>query len=125
MVIGGFSQGKRAYAEKLYPNIKWTDGTNCSFEELFFCEGIINFHEYIRRWMKNREGTERAEELAEDMIERNPGLILVCSEIGCGLVPADPFDRMYREETGRICTKLALFSERIDRVVCGIGTRIK
>ena len=51
--------------------------------------------------------------------------ILVTDEIGYGIVPIDPFEREYREETGRICCLLAEKSEEVWRVCCGIGTRLK
>ena len=62
---------------------------------------------------------------AEDLIRVNPDVILVSDEVGYGVVPIDAFDRAYRETVGRICTKLAGYSHRVTRVVCGIGTVIK
>ena len=63
--------------------------------------------------------------LAETIYNANPDRILVTDEIGYGIVPMDPFEREYREETGRICCLLAEKSEEIWRVCCGIGTRLK
>ena len=37
----------------------------------------------------------------------------------------DAFEREYREAVGRICTAFADRADRVDRVVCGIGMRIK
>ena len=59
------------------------------------------------------------------ILEKNREIIIVCDEIGCGLVPVDAFEREYREAVGRILSALAGEAERVDRVVCGIGTRIK
>ena len=52
-------------------------------------------------------------------------VILVSDEVGYGVVPVDAFQRAYREVVGRTCTKLASFSRKVTRVVCGIGTVIK
>ena len=71
-----------------------------------------------------REGKD-LENFAGKLMTENPGLILVSDEIGCGIVPVDPFDRQYREMTGRVCTQLAACAEEVYRVVCGIGMRIK
>ena len=40
-------------------------------------------------------------------------------------MPVDAFDRKYREAVGRVCTKLAAYSHKVTRVICGIGTVIK
>ncbi|WP_334136553.1 bifunctional adenosylcobinamide kinase/adenosylcobinamide-phosphate guanylyltransferase, partial [Muricomes intestini] len=70
------------------------------------------------------EGNE-FEGLAKNIAQKNPGLIIVTDEIGYGLVPIDAFERRYRELTGRICTEVAAYSCRVDRVVCGVGMPLK
>lgn len=122
MVIGGAYEGKLDYARKRYPDICWADGEICDMEEIFRCGGIYNFHKYIARWM--REGKE-APNLPEKIKAKNPALVIVTDEIGCGIVPVDVFQREYREATGRICTELAAFSDEVYRVICGINTKIK
>ena len=122
MIIGGAFQGKMEYAQKEYPGIRWVDGAACSEEELLQCEGVYNFHLYIR---KSMEKYEEMRLFADRIIRENPQIVIITDEIGYGLVPIDAFERRYREETGRICTRLAAFSERVDRVVCGIGLPIK
>ena len=73
--------------------------------------------------MENK--AEHATDLAEQILQENPDLIVVTAEVGYGLVPVDAFERQYREAVGRICTNLAACADRVDRVQCGIGTRIK
>ena len=63
--------------------------------------------------------------MAEVIYTAGPHRILVTDEIGYGIVPVDPFEREYREETGRICCLLAERSEEVWRVCCGLGTRLK
>ena len=58
-------------------------------------------------------------------MDRNPQVVLVVNELGCGVVPMDAFDRKYRERAGRLCCALAREAEEVHRVLCGIGTRIK
>ena len=122
MIIGGAFQGKMEYAQKEYPGIRWVDGAACSEEELLQCEGVYHFHLYIR---KSMEKYEEMRLFADRIIRENPQIVIITDEIGYGLVPIYAFERIYREETGRICTRLAAFSERVDRVVCGIGLPIK
>ena len=78
--------------------------------------------ERIRRELEKERDVS---ELAEQIILKNPDVILVSQEVGYGVVPVDAFDRKYREAVGRVCTKLAAYSHKVTRVVCGIGTVIK
>ena len=88
-----------------------------------FSTGVIfHFHKYIERLLSEGEDIS---ELAKQLKEKNPDLILVTDEIGYGIVPMDPFLREVRETTGRICTELAKDAKSVIRVVCGIPTVIK
>ena len=51
--------------------------------------------------------------------------IIICDEIGNGIVPIDPFEREYRERVGRILVQLAKRAEEVERIICGIGQKIK
>lgn len=64
-------------------------------------------------------------DFASLLIRQNPAVVITADEIGCGIVPADAFEREYREVDGRICQQIAAASDAVFRVVCGIGTRIK
>lgn len=122
IVTGGAFQGKLDFAKRLYPGMEWTDGKRCALEAISRCRAVYDFQEFVKRWLKAGKGWE---ELAARILEENADLILVCDEIGCGLVPVEAFEREYRECTGRIMVRLAARSLRIDRVVCGISTRIR
>lgn len=134
LVIGGAHQGKSEYAKRKYSrmhsdasddtkeNFVWADGESCSFEELYFCDGIEHFELLIKRMLKAGEDIST---LPARIAEKNPELVIVSTEIGYGLVPVEAFDREYREQTGRILTELAQLSSRVDRVVCGIGVTLK
>ena len=122
MINGGAYQGKASYGKKTYPEILWKNGAGLSREELFQAEGVLNFHEFIRKEMKDGRDTGN---LAAELIQRNPEVVLVSDEVGYGVVPVDAFDRAYRERVGRICTELASYSKKVVRVVCGIGMVIK
>ena len=121
----------------------WTDGETATWEEFLASAWSRNFHLLVRRILKKDEtlglpdeqetalfettsaGLHNWKNLAETIYNANPDRILVTDEIGYGIVPIDPFEREYREETGRICCLLAEKSEEIWRVCCGIGTRLK
>lgn len=122
MIIGGAFQGKSAYAAEQHPGLVWTDGREAKEEELFRAQGILNFQAYVRRAV---ESGRDVSELAEKLIQENPEAVIVCQEVGYGVVPMERTDRIYREAVGRICTRLAAYSKKVTRVICGIGTVIK
>ena len=64
------------------------------------------------------------EQLLEELLAGPKNRVLVTDEIGCGIVPAEAFERLYREETGRLCCRIAGEAEEVWRVCCGIGMRI-
>jgi adenosyl cobinamide kinase/adenosyl cobinamide phosphate guanylyltransferase len=63
--------------------------------------------------------------LVDRILANNPDIVIIVDELGCGIVPMDPYDRMYRELTGRICCKLAKEAKEVHRVISGIGMVIK
>ena len=40
IITGGAFQGKRAFAEKLYPGVEWTDGGRCALDEIRTCRAV-------------------------------------------------------------------------------------
>ena len=121
-ITGGAYQGKLEYAKKLYPGAEWTDGAGCSLQEILSCGAVDHFHLFVRRWLQ--EG-KTPQELIRAILDKNRDLIIVCDEIGCGLVPTDAFEREYRESVGRICTQLVEYADEVYRVTCGIGGRLR
>lgn len=56
---------------------------------------------------------------------RGGQLIMVTSEVGCGLVPEHPLARRYRDLVGRCNQLMAVRADRVVQVVCGIPVIIK
>ena len=123
-VVGGVFQGKRAFAEDRFqiPSGDWADGAVCSREDIFRAAAVDHFHLLVKRLLKEGKNVDT---LAGELIARNPGAVVLADEIGCGVVPIDAFERIYRDEAGRAAQTLAAFSEKVYRVYCGIGTCIK
>ena len=122
MIIGGAYQGKADYAKAQFPDVDWKFGGEITEEELLKAAGVLGLQEYIRKALKAGEDLTG---LAEKLAQQDPDVILVSEEVGYGIVPADAFERQYREAVGRMCTALAAKSRRVTRVVCGIGTVLK
>ncbi len=124
LVVGGAFQGKLSFALDLtgYQKEDFLDGADCDWDSIFTSKGIYHFQEYIRRCIQDGRSCEK---LAERIRLDNPDVVIVTQEMGCGIVPFEPFDRKWRENTGRICTELAKEADKVYRVVCGVGMVIK
>lgn len=134
LITGGQSQGKLAFAKKLwerelretgrsdFSGAATAEGGEDSYAKALEA-GIVNHLElYIRRLME--EGEDFAG-FVERLIDQNGEAVVIADEIGCGIVPADAFERDYRETDGRLCQQIAAASKEVYRVVCGIGVKIK
>ncbi|MFV0467080.1 MAG: bifunctional adenosylcobinamide kinase/adenosylcobinamide-phosphate guanylyltransferase [Lachnospiraceae bacterium] len=122
MIIGGSFQGKLRYAQESTGITAWVDGEHCTLEQMRSAEGIFHFERFIYKEL--REGRS-IQNLAEELITHNPDVVIVSTEVGSGIVPMDALDREWREQTGRVCTRLAAFSSQVTRIICGIPMVIK
>lgn len=125
LVIGGYAQGKLAYVCSKY---------HCKEEQVW--DGVLpkaleggnqtivvnHFHQWVKQCMT--EGRNPQEEIFS-FLNQCEDCIIISDEIGNGLVPVDAFERAYRECTGRILIRLAGQAREVERVICGIGQRIK
>lgn len=127
LIIGGYAQGKLNYAVTKY-NVEEDhvfESVLPSSEEAEKLEGSVivsSLHKWIKKRIK--EGGRPEEEISA-FVKKYANVIIICDEIGNGIVPMDPFERVYRERTGRILVKLAKDAEEVERVVCGIAQKIK
>ena len=127
LIIGGYAQGKLNYTVTKY-NVAEDhvfESVLPTSEELEKLTGTIivsSLHKWIRKRIK--EGGRPEEEISS-FVKKHADAIIICDEIGNGIVPMDPFERVYRERTGRILVKLAKDAEEVERVVCGIAQKIK
>ena len=84
---------------------------------------IVNhLHRYIREQLQQGKDPEAA---ILTFLREYPDCIMICDEIGNGIVPIEAEERIYRERTGRILEQLAAQADEVVRVVCGIGLKIK
>lgn len=127
LVIGGYAQGKLSYVKtdmmgKAESFNVW-DGAIPSGKDR--SEGMVIFN-HLHLWIREclLHGRCPEEELAA-FLRSSPDSIVICDEIGGGIVPMDAFEREYRERTGRILIALAAEAEEVVRVICGLGQKIK
>lgn len=122
LIVGGHGQGQSEWlkASRKCDGLVEVFGENCALEDIYTCEILNDFHRYIYRFAK-----EIPTNFVQQLMEKNPDIIIISDEIGCGIVPMDKADREWRELHGRICCNLAQNSRKVYRVICGIGNRIK
>ncbi len=115
LVIGGAGQGKLAAALR---NTHFTeaDVTRTLGEEKPVLDRL---HEAVRAALG--EGKTQAQILAE--LARHD--VAISNEVGCGVVPADRFEREWREMVGRICCETARNADEVVRVFCGVPMVLK
>ena len=105
LVVGGFAAGKREYVR----------------EALGYAEermsSSIDDDVPVFYGLESQPDTPLQKLLQKDVV--------ICDEIGCGLVPMDAGERQRREQVGRLCIQLAKEADRVIRVVCGVGNDIK
>ncbi len=125
LVIGGTAQGKLEYVllkHDVQKNMVW-DGVLPNDREL---NGNIVIINHLHQWIKNCMVSGGCpEDEIMSFLDCNEDCIIICDEIGNGIVPIDPFEREYRERTGRILVQLAMRAEEVERIICGIGQKIK
>lgn len=123
LVTGGAFQGKREIAGKLAGNLSGSvEGKDADLTML--CQASVILH--LEDWIEGELRSGRDPYLGvERLIAENKKAVITLTELGCGIVPVDAFDRNFREITGRIGCRLAEHAEAVYRVICGVPSRIK
>ena len=104
LVIGGRNQGKSAFVKEEFP-----DKT-----------AINGFHYIIKKSIEDGENIEAVIKRVMEYAD-----IIVCDEIGSGIIPVDKKEDLWREETGRALCEIASKADEVYRVVAGIAQKIK
>lgn len=120
LILGGAHQGKLAYALAAYGFSP--DQVAETFQGACTAPVLCHLERVLRRALE--VGTDYQREL-ETVLRENPDVVILCDEVGCGVVPLDPAERRWREAVGRTCCDLARRAETVDRVFCGLPMRLK
>lgn len=112
LYIGGLAQGKRDYVlnTKGIEESRVRDELHLWFKELLLLE---------------KSAGERPEDVIKAYVKENPDCVLICNEVGNGIVPMDPLEREYRERLGRLLIELAKEATHVERIIMGIGQTLK
>ncbi len=111
LIIGGESAGKRTFAESLgYKRDDMADAVLDERPVLFHLERMV------------AADYSSAPALLEPLCGKE---VVICCEVGSGIVPAEYEQRLAREATGRLCVQLAQRADVVVRMVCGLPNVIK
>lgn len=83
---------------------------------------FYQFHLWVRNLVFSGENADQA---FDHFLDQYPEWIIVSDEVGNGIVPLEKSEREYRECLGRILIRAAKQADRVERILCGLGQRIK
>jgi adenosyl cobinamide kinase/adenosyl cobinamide phosphate guanylyltransferase len=112
LVIGGFAAGKREFVKSEYG---YTDGE--------LADAVLDDRPVLsalHNWVRESDAEDGA--LFAALLQK---AVVICDEVGCGVVPIDPAERKWRDDVGRLCARLAARADKVVRVVCGVPVVIK
>lgn len=107
VVIGGRASGMEDYASREYPDAMV----------------VTDYEKTIRLQMK--EGKDPLYEAEKYLGSLPENAVLVLTEMGCGMVPAEQEERKFRDMNGQVNCLFARHADRVIRVLAGIGQVIK
>lgn len=111
LITGPAHSGKREYAKQLgYNDEDMSFDAFCDKKVMFGVEKIIF------------DDPSAASELLPALLKKE---VVICCEVGSGIIPASKHDRVAREAMGRLSISLAKNAAKVIRVMCGIPTVIK
>lgn len=115
LVVGGEGSGKRRFARSLgYGDGDMADGVLDERPVLFHLERLADG--------LSRRDPASLEALPAALAGKK---LVLCNEVGSGVIPATPEARHGREAVGRLCVRLAQQADTVVRMVCGIPTVLK
>ncbi len=124
LILGSAYQGKLRYLRETL---------NVPEKEIVYCDensselnldgrAVTGLHLWVKAVLK--EGGSPETELAQKL-DRLAGMILLCDELGGGIVPLTREDRRWRESTGKVLQLLAAHAQEVTEVLAGIPRRLR
>lgn len=111
LVIGAAASGKTKYVKSL--GFTDSDIANAVMDER---PVLNNLQDMV---FSDPDGSAN---LYDELLKKS---VVICNEVGSGIIPVERTERDAREATGRLCNRLAQAAERVVRLVCGIPIVIK
>ncbi|MCC8141560.1 MAG: bifunctional adenosylcobinamide kinase/adenosylcobinamide-phosphate guanylyltransferase [Lachnospiraceae bacterium] len=122
--IGGYAQGKLAYVKQVHQEEDFCVVEDCHDLPREQTDRLVLYgmHRMIRELLEEGQDPQA---FFEEVFDQYPDCIVICDEVGNGIVPADQKEREYRDKVGEILIIAAEKADRVERVICGLGQRIK
>ena len=122
LIIGGAWQGKRDFAKETFC-LAEEDIFTCRGQEIDFSRHCVDRLEVFT--LACVQAGEDPVAYFESRTDAWREAVLICRDISCGVVPMNAEQRLWRNETGRLCQYLAKRAERVSRIFCGLEQRLK
>ena len=111
LIVGGEGSGKRTFAKSLgYSDKDIADAVLDERPVLYRLEQMVF------------ADPDCTDELLNTLADKE---VVICNEVGSGVIPANRAERVGREATGRLCVLLAQKANCVVRMVSGIPVVIK
>lgn len=109
-VTGGYKSGKRQFViDNLnYSLDDFTDDLDDNNSNVIFNLQDMNIIDYDTTLIK--------------LLKKQ---VIICNELGCGIVPIEKELRKKRDLIGKLCIEIASKADEVYRVYAGIGVKIK
>jgi len=104
------------------PDFNMNSELGLKLKNMFDARIVVNLQDGVRTML---EAGIDARGFFVENLPRLEDKILIGDEIGSGIVPVDPFERRWRDETGFIYQILARRARTVDRIWAGLPVRIK
>ena len=121
-ITGGAAQGKRTFARERLGITVFTDGAAAGYDEISAARCITGYQLLVRRLMNDGEDPAA---FTEKLCAEGKLSAVIMDEVGCGIVPIDKDERIWRENCGRCGCIIAEKADAVIRMVCGIPAVIK
>ena len=95
LIVGGTRSGKKERLSELgFLDSEISDGAACSLDKAFSLPALYGLHMLVRRLMKSEADPVQ---VVRKGLQEGAVRVVVCDEIGCGVIPMDRFERDWRE----------------------------
>ena len=121
LIIGGAYMGKFTHAMEAY-HFSEEQVCDCEKEALRPASCVRHLEQYVLECVKKGEDPGA---VFRNNREQWNDTVLICRDISGGVVPMDRQERLWREETGRLCQYLSREADRVSRIFCGLEQRLK
>lgn len=124
LIVGGRASGKGDFAAQELGVRTVAKGGEDSIEDIMDGQWdcLRDVHLLVRRLMA--EGRDPLS-FMEELFEKRPEGVFITDEIGCGIVPVEKEERLWRENAGRCGCMAAARAEKVVRLICGTAVYIK